>query len=131
MEYRGLSHITIYALLTTILLHFRSDADEQLLLHLAFMQTVKVSSLQIGIPNDGSCPQTIKLFCNKNNLGFSEASGLKIEVKIKAVSFSPFNLLSDSVPTQVITVSPGTKVIKIDLNAVKWQRVESSKLLLS
>lgn len=55
---------------------FRSDTDEQLLLHLAFMQTMKVSSLHIGIPNDDSCPLTIKLYCNKNNLGFSEASGL-------------------------------------------------------
>jgi hypothetical protein len=129
MEYRGLSHITIYALLTTILLHFRSDADEQLLLHLAFMQTVKVSSLQIGVPNDCSCPQTIKLFCNRNNLGFSEASGSKFEVTNTCI-FSPFYFRSDSAPTQVINISPGTKVIKIDLNAVKWQRVESSKLSL-
>ena len=53
----------------------------------------------------------------------------KLKLRIP-VLFSPFYLRSDSAPTQVINISPGTKVIKIDLNAVKWQRVESSKLSL-
>ena len=56
-------------------LPLRSDADEQLLLQLSFMQTMNISRLVIGIPTNDSCPKTVKLFCNKLNLGFDEASG--------------------------------------------------------
>jgi hypothetical protein len=62
-------------------LPLRSDADEQLLLHLALNQTVKLSSIEIGIPNDDSCPQHIKLFSNLNNLGFDDASGTAVAPK--------------------------------------------------
>jgi hypothetical protein len=57
-------------------LPLRSDADEQLLLHLAFNQTVRLSRVEIGIPNDESCPQHLKLFVNQNNLGFDDATGI-------------------------------------------------------
>ena len=53
----------------------RSDSDEQMIIHLAFLQTFKLSSVSFGIPGDESCPATIKLFANVNNLGFSEATG--------------------------------------------------------
>jgi hypothetical protein len=56
-------------------LPLKSDADEQLLLQLSFQQTVIVRKLQIGIPNDDSCPHHVKLFANKLNLGFSDAAG--------------------------------------------------------
>lgn len=52
-----------------------SDTDEQLILHLAFMQTIKLASISLGIPGDDTCPKTIRLFCNQSNLGFSEANG--------------------------------------------------------
>lgn len=53
----------------------KSDSDEQLIIHLAFLQTFKLSGISFGIPGDGSCPATVKLFANANNLGFSDASG--------------------------------------------------------
>ena len=56
-------------------LPLRSDADEQLLLHLGFNQTMKLSSIILGIPDSSSCPKTLKLFCNQNNLGFEDATG--------------------------------------------------------
>ena len=56
-------------------LPLRSDADEQLLLHLGFNQTMKLSSIILGIPDSTSCPKTLKLFCNQNNLGFEDATG--------------------------------------------------------
>ncbi len=56
-------------------LFLRSDADEQLLLHFTFNQTVKLTSISLGLPIDGSCPRTVKLFANKINLGFAEACG--------------------------------------------------------
>eukprot|EP01040_Poterioochromonas_malhamensis_P017471 gene17471-20089_t len=85
----------------------KSDADEQLLLQLAFQQTVNIRRVQLGLPADDSCPQTVKLFANKLNLGFSEASELE--------------------PTQTFTFTPQDRptVITLDLFAAKWQRVES------
>jgi PITH domain len=56
-------------------LPLKSDADEQLLLQLAFMQTMKLSSITIGVPDGESCPRTVKLFCNKPNMGFEDAQG--------------------------------------------------------
>lgn len=53
-----------------------SNADEQLLLHLSFRQTIKLTSIAFGCPGDESCPDTVHLFVNKTNLGFSEASGM-------------------------------------------------------
>lgn len=56
-------------------LALKSDADEQLLLHLAFGQTVSLKQIQFGVPANGSCPNTVKLFVNQNNLDFAQASG--------------------------------------------------------
>lgn len=55
--------------------YLQSDVDEQLLLHLAFNQTVSLQRVEIGILGNGSCPSTIKMFVNKTNMGFSEATG--------------------------------------------------------
>ncbi len=62
----------------------RSNADEQLLLHLAFNQTVKLVSVTFGVPRSEECPHTVKMFLNKNNLGFDEATGV-----IFGLSFVP------------------------------------------
>jgi hypothetical protein len=50
-------------------LYLASDSDEQLLIHIPFMQVVKLhSALFKGPEEDG--PKTIKLFCNKEHMGF-------------------------------------------------------------
>lgn len=45
----------------------KSDCDEQLMLSLSFNQSVKVHSLKIRAPNDGTGPKTIKIFVNQPN----------------------------------------------------------------
>mmetsp|Transcript_21354 Transcript_21354/g.36135 ORF Transcript_21354/g.36135 Transcript_21354/m.36135 type:complete len:135 (+) Transcript_21354:73-477(+) len=89
----------------------KSDSDEQLIIHLAFIQTFQLRGISIGIIGDNACPATVKLFANQNNLGFSDAS--------------------ETVPTQQLVIEPtedGTpQIIKIDLQAAKWNRVESGK----
>lgn len=67
-------------------LPLKSDCDEQLLIHLAFQSTVKLAYIDIGLPSDDSCPKTIKLFVNKNNMSFSDASGF-----FDHISFIIFN----------------------------------------
>lgn len=50
-----------------------SDADEQLIMHINFMSSVKVHSLVMQGPAGGHAPKQVKLFCNRATLGFSEA----------------------------------------------------------
>lgn len=64
----------------------KSDSDEQLIIHIAFLQTFKLSGISFGIPGDGSCPATVKLFANANNLGFSDAAGEFLSSR-KIISF--------------------------------------------
>eukprot|EP01039_Chlorochromonas_danica_P011019 gene11022-12267_t len=90
-------------------LTLKSDADEQLLLHLAFNQTVSLRRIQFGVPCDETCPNTVKLFVNKNNLDFPGAS--------------------DTQPTQVVTLTPASSAtggqVSFNLNIPKWQRTDS------
>lgn len=75
-----------------------------MLLHLSLKQTYRLQSIELGLPNDDSCPQTIKLFINKRNLDFSEAASSPV--------------------TQKITINPGIPLIKINLLPVKWQNCD-------
>ena len=54
----------------------RSNADEQLLLHLSLNQTVKLMSIKLIVPEDETCPFNIKIFVNKTSIGFSDAEGI-------------------------------------------------------
>jgi hypothetical protein len=94
-------------------LALESDADEQLIINIAFNQTVSLSSVEIGLPSDGKCPQKVKFFCNKNNLGFSDAP--------------------DTAATQEFTLEPPeTKPssMSLKLHQVKWNRVDSITLFI-
>jgi len=54
----------------------KSDADEQLIIHLEFSDFVKVHSIKLTEFNNGiepECnPTLVKLFVNRNNLGFED-----------------------------------------------------------
>ncbi|KAF8320037.1 DUF1000-domain-containing protein [Clavulina sp. PMI_390] len=52
--------------------YLESDTDEQLLLNIAFNQTVRVRSISIHTKNPSAGPKDIKLFVNKPSLGFEE-----------------------------------------------------------
>lgn len=90
----------------------KSEADEQLILHMAFQETVKVKSVKFLAFNDGNEPElnptTIKLYVNRNNLGFED--------------------IEDVDPTQIIELTAddlreGSEPIA--LKFVKFQRVGS------
>ena len=82
----------------------RSDADEQLLLQLGFMQTVKLTQIQIGLPGNSSNPKTVKIFANVSNLDFNSAT--------------------DTPPVQTFNIEEGMKKVVINLPVVKFQRVD-------
>ncbi|CAJ1966147.1 unnamed protein product [Cylindrotheca closterium] len=54
----------------------KSDADEQLILHIEFNQFVKIHSLKFTAFNQGNEPETsptvVKLYINRPNLGFED-----------------------------------------------------------
>mmetsp|Transcript_17635 Transcript_17635/g.49302 ORF Transcript_17635/g.49302 Transcript_17635/m.49302 type:complete len:170 (-) Transcript_17635:121-630(-) len=54
--------------------YLESDTDEQLLIHIPFNQVVKLHSIVIRAPSDGTGPKRVRLFINRTALGFSEAS---------------------------------------------------------
>jgi hypothetical protein len=54
----------------------KSDADEQLILHIAFQEFVKIKTIKFVAFNEGSDPDsnpsTVKVYVNRNNLGFED-----------------------------------------------------------
>lgn len=88
-------------------LALRSDADEQLLLHLSFNQTVKVVSLELGLPGDQSCPATLKVYVNAGpHMGFADAN--------------------EKPATQVFRIDDMTQEkLQMNLKAMNFSRVES------
>ncbi|XP_020273745.1 PITH domain-containing protein At3g04780 [Asparagus officinalis] len=91
-------------------LHLESDADEQLLIYIPFTQVVKLHSIVIKGPEEEG-PKTVKLFANKENMGFSN--------------------VNDYPPSDSIVLSPETlEVIPVTLKYVKFQNVRSLTIFI-
>eukprot|EP00538_Stauroneis_constricta_P009376 CAMPEP_0119547584 /NCGR_PEP_ID=MMETSP1352-20130426/1662_1 /TAXON_ID=265584 /ORGANISM="Stauroneis constricta, Strain CCMP1120" /LENGTH=189 /DNA_ID=CAMNT_0007592533 /DNA_START=25 /DNA_END=594 /DNA_ORIENTATION=- len=89
----------------------KSDADEQLIIHISFHDFVKIKSIKFTEFNQGvdpdQNPTTVKLFVNRSNLGFED--------------------IDDVDPTQVLTLT--SEDLKEDagpimIKFVKFQRVQ-------
>ncbi|XXG77073.1 hypothetical protein AAC387_Pa08g1304 [Persea americana] len=91
-------------------LHLESDADEQLLIYIPFMQVVKLHSVLIKGPEEEG-PRTVKLFANKEHMGFSNVN-----------DFPP----SDSV---VLTLD-NLKEKPVTVKYVKFQNVRSLTIFI-
>ncbi|GMH32214.1 hypothetical protein BSKO_00048 [Bryopsis sp. KO-2023] len=87
-------------------LFLESDTDEQLLMHIMFKQAVKVRSVCILGPEDGSAPKFVKIFINTPTLGFSEAD--------ENPATQQFDLTEENL-----------KGIPVDLRFVKFQQVNT------
>ncbi|CCI49860.1 unnamed protein product [Albugo candida] len=58
-------------------LYLSSDCDEELLLHIAFQQPVKLHSIHIcGLP-DATAPRVTKLYINRPNMAFSDVDDVE------------------------------------------------------
>ncbi|CAI0432489.1 unnamed protein product [Linum tenue] len=54
-------------------LNVESDADEQLLVYIPFLQVVKLHSLAVKGPEEEG-PKTVKLYSNREHMGFSNVN---------------------------------------------------------
>lgn len=88
-------------------LFLQSDADEQLLLTIAFKDTVNLTGVSFVAPLDDSAPRTVKLFANGLNLSFDNCE--------------------DMTPTQEFELTPADLAAdtQTKLYAVKFQRVNT------
>eukprot|EP00826_Nyctotherus_ovalis_P051891 TRINITY_DN6515_c0_g1_i2.p2 TRINITY_DN6515_c0_g1~~TRINITY_DN6515_c0_g1_i2.p2 ORF type:complete len:160 (+),score=47.94 TRINITY_DN6515_c0_g1_i2:47-526(+) len=82
----------------------QSDTDPQILIHIAFLNTVKVHHLRIKAKDDGTGPRKVKVFSNRINMGFSDAEEQKAD--------------------QEFTLMPKDYSTDIELKYVKFQRVD-------
>ena len=60
-----------------------SDADEQLLISIAFKAKVKVHSMAIKAPADGRAPKSLKLFVNKPSMDCSDGESMVADQEIE------------------------------------------------
>jgi thiol-disulfide isomerase/thioredoxin len=87
--------------------YLESDCDPQLIIVLAFMQAVKLHTMQIIAPTDGRAPKTVKLFINQpQTLDFDTAEQSK---PLQEFTLTEESVLEDS---------------KIPLSFVKFQNVQ-------
>ncbi len=56
--------------------YVKSMVDPQLLIQLFFRQCVTITHIEFETTTKNSCPKTIKLFTNRVNMGFDDASSL-------------------------------------------------------
>lgn len=65
----------------------KSDADEQLIIHIAFQEFVKVHSIKFIEYNRGSEPESnptiVKIFANRNNLGFEDVDDVDATTELE------------------------------------------------
>ena len=92
-----------------------SDADEELLLHIAFMEPVRLHSINVCGPTfekRRSAPREVDIFVNKENLGFEDAEDLE---PAQSLELTPDDLEETSVTA---------------LNFVKFQRVNNVSFMV-
>ncbi|KAL0082344.1 PITH domain-containing protein [Phycomyces blakesleeanus] len=66
--------------------YLESDVDEQLIISVPFNQPVKLHSLKIKVPSISHAPKTIKLFANRQNLGFDDIDSIQ---ETQTIELSP------------------------------------------
>ncbi|CAN1245541.1 PITH domain-containing protein At3g04780 [Linum grandiflorum] len=91
-------------------LNLESDADEQLLIYIPFNQVVKLHSIALKGPEEEG-PKTVKLFSNKEHMGFSN--------------------VNDYPPSDTIVLSEdGVQGKPVALKYVKFQNVRSVTIFI-
>lgn len=75
-------------------LFLRSSSDDQLIIHIAFKDTVKLEYISFVAPVGDESPSTVKLFINNPSMDFSDCEEGK---PVQALELTPEDLAADSV----------------------------------
>jgi len=83
----------------------RSDADEQLILHIAFQEFVKIKTIKFVSFNDGRDPEcnptTVKVYVNRENLGFEDIEDVD-PTQVFDLTDEDLRESSDAIPTKFV-----------------------------
>ncbi|KAG2221370.1 hypothetical protein INT45_012416 [Circinella minor] len=89
-----------------------SDVDEQLIITVPFSQPVKIHSIKLKAKNIAQAPKTIKIYTNRQTLGFDDADSVK---ETQTIELEPKDFEEDAV---------------INLRFVKFQNINSLVLFV-
>ncbi|KAI8091923.1 PITH domain-containing protein [Thamnidium elegans] len=89
-----------------------SDVDEQLIISVPFNQPVKLHSLKFKVPNADQAPKTIKIYANRQVLGFDDADSVK---ETQTIELTPENFEENAV---------------VNLRFVKYQNITHIMLFI-
>mmetsp|Transcript_28299 Transcript_28299/g.61949 ORF Transcript_28299/g.61949 Transcript_28299/m.61949 type:complete len:179 (+) Transcript_28299:104-640(+) len=110
-------------------LQLRSDCDEELLIHLKFMQNARISHIKFEGPAE-SAPSSVRLFVNKIGLDFDTA---KSEAPTQELTLAPKDVTPDAPPTElryVLFQNVSTLSLFIGGNQGDEEQTALSKLVL-
>ncbi|KAI8376184.1 PITH domain-containing protein [Radiomyces spectabilis] len=93
--------------------YLESDVDEQLIISIPFNQPVKLHSLKIKVANKNQAPKTIKLYANRQNLGFEDTDTIK---ETQTLELQPKDFEDDAI---------------INLRFVKFQNITNLVLFIA
>ena len=83
----------------------KSDADEQLILHVAFQEFVRIKTIKFTSFNNGIDPEvnptTVKVFVNRENLGFEDIEDVD-PTQIFELTDEQLRESSDPLPTKFV-----------------------------
>ncbi|ORX60302.1 thioredoxin-domain-containing protein [Hesseltinella vesiculosa] len=86
-----------------------SDVDEQLIITVPFNQPVKLHSLKFKVADNAKAPKTIKIYANRQHLGFDDADSIK---ETQLLELSPKDFEENSiVPLRFVKFQNITSVV--------------------
>lgn len=107
-----------------------SDADEELLIHITFMQAVKISHLHIAGVDGATAPSGVRLFVNKVGLDFDSA---KSDKPTQELTFTAAQVAAGAKPAElryVLFQNVQTLGIFIPGNLGDEEQTRVSKIML-
>ncbi|KAJ8656795.1 thioredoxin [Lichtheimia ornata] len=92
--------------------YLESDVDEQLIISVPFNQPVKIHSIKFKAKNVAQAPKTVKIYANRQTLGFDDADSIK---ETQTLELEPKDFEDDAV---------------VNLRFVKFQNITSLVLFV-
>ncbi|KAG2196513.1 hypothetical protein INT47_012807 [Mucor saturninus] len=93
--------------------YLESDTDEQLIISVPFNQPVKLHSLKFKVPNPAQAPKTIKIYANRQVLGFDDVDSVK---ETQTIELTPENFKENGI---------------VNLRFVKYQNITHIMLFIA